>query len=747
MFYTKRFEHLRNPVDLDLGIECMARATLYDPNPPHDQHYCQIYSGMAHLSRFDLSGKLDDLRVATDRFNTVSSNTAFGSTNSPVHLGGLAMCLYGRFKSMHELGDLDNSIECLNQGLSLLSNNHSLRHYFLHLIAVTCHERFTHVGGMDDLDRAIDCLRQAVSDSPDQHTFLPKALNFLGNACLVRFDLNKNVQDLNLASASYFRSSQISGSFWGSFLAAIRLADLASKYIQTPEAIISSASLVMEHIPKYVWLGSPRDRRYVLASSVTNTTGSAILSAIRLQRYDSALAWFEQSRLIVWNSAIELRTPLDELRILDPALAGRLQSVNQEVESVISFQSQSLSVTLLLPKAEDTAQRLRRLVEEREQLISEARSLPNMSTFLATKTIQSITLSPEFGAIVALHIHKEDSHALVVRPNSDCVECVSLGSHVLGDLVMAQGRMTQSLRSQDRTNRAVIYMPNMDASMGDSLKMLWTNIVKPVLDCLGYEKTDLMENRPHITWCTSGPLASLPLHAAGDYDVPDCSLFDYAISSFTTNLAALDGPPVSPLPTSGILAVGLAYTPGLQPLPGTTVELNGIGTQAGKVPFARLEGENATVPAVLEAIEKHGWVHFACHASQDPTKPTNSAFHLHDGPLALATVADKRLKNADLAFLSACQTATGDVKMPEEAVHLAAGMIMSGYRRVIATMWSIDDRDAPLVAEKFYSYMLDDEMPNNRKAGRALHYAVGCLRDKIGVKEFARWAPYIHIGQ
>ncbi|KAI0082963.1 hypothetical protein BDY19DRAFT_981531, partial [Irpex rosettiformis] len=53
------------------------------------------------------------------------------------------------------------------------------------------------------------------------------------------------------------------------------------------------------------------------------------------------------------------------------------------------------------------------------------------------------------------------------------------------------------------------------------------------------------------------------------------------------------------------------------------------------------------------------------------------------------------LPNADLAVLSACQTATGDEKLSEEAVHLAAGMLNIGYKSVIGTMWSISDYIAP----------------------------------------------------
>lgn len=161
----------------------------------------------------------------------------------------------------------------------------------------------------------------------------------------------------------------------------------------------------------------------------------------------------------------------------------------------------------------------------------------------------------------------------------------------------------------------------------------------------------------------------------------------------------------------------------MPPLPGTDIELTRIqGRTEGQL-VTRLNGELATTVSVLNGMEEHSWVHFACHAKQNHTHPMQSAFYLHDGTLSLAAITQKQIKHADLAFLSACQTATGDQSLPEEAVHLAAGMLMTGYRTVIATMWSIGDVDAPLVAETVYEYLFEGGTPDARKAAIALHKA------------------------
>ena len=128
--------------------------------------------------------------------------------------------------------------------------------------------------------------------------------------------------------------------------------------------------------------------------------------------------------------------------------------------------------------------------------------------------------------------------------------------------------------------------------------------------------------------------------------------------------------------------------------------------------------------------------------------------HLYDGPLKLSEIMKKNLPHAELAFMSACQTSVGDESLPEEVVHLAAGMLTAGYRSVIATMWSISDTHAPDVAEDFYKCLLNDETADGvvgldiTGSAQALHIAVQALRRKLDddTEALLKWIPYVHFG-
>jgi len=167
-----------------------------------------------------------------------------------------------------------------------------------------------------------------------------------------------------------------------------------------------------------------------------------------------------------------------------------------------------------------------------------------------------------------------------------------------------------------------------------------------------------------------------------------------------------------------------------------------------------LEGEVATVSRVKLEMVSHPSIHFACHASQDIKNSLKSGFYLHDGQLDLAAIMEQKITNCELAFLSACQTSTGDEKLSEEAVHLAAGMLAVGYRSVVATMWSIKDEYGPVVAEGFYKDLMEkgttSGLPgiDSAHASRALHQAIQAIRQQVGDTEqgLLTWVPYVHFG-
>jgi CHAT domain-containing protein len=193
------------------------------------------------------------------------------------------------------------------------------------------------------------------------------------------------------------------------------------------------------------------------------------------------------------------------------------------------------------------------------------------------------------------------------------------------------------------------------------------------------------------------------------------------------------------------LSVIQPSTPGVSQIPNTKRELEYIQRHLGNREQVVLYDHEGTKQRVTKAMSRCNWLHLACHGSQRQDKPTESGLILEDGYLTLEEIIKLDLPNAEFAFLSACQTTTGEETLSDEAVHIAGGMLLAGYRGVVATMWSIEDDLAPEVADEFYRRIMEGKgRPDNRKAAEALHNSIQKLRRK-GVP-LTSWIPFVHLG-
>jgi CHAT domain-containing protein len=226
------------------------------------------------------------------------------------------------------------------------------------------------------------------------------------------------------------------------------------------------------------------------------------------------------------------------------------------------------------------------------------------------------------------------------------------------------------------------------------------------------------------------------------------------VSSYTPNISTLLQRPANlpdfRFPVNKILIVSQPQTPGLSSLFGSLAEVTKIKSHFQEDVIIHKNDADATVEAILQAMNDHHpqYIHLACHGVQDADNPTNSAFFLYNGKLELRQLMATSMESGELAFLSACQTAKGDAKLPEEAVHLAAGMLAVGYRAVVGTLWSIQDADAPLVTDEFYRRLKEDQTGGEGRlcAAYALHGAIDVLRKEVGEANILRWAPFVHFG-
>ncbi|KAF8147162.1 CHAT domain-containing protein [Mycena galopus ATCC 62051] len=430
----------------------------------------------------------------------------------------------------------------------------------------------------------------------------------------------------------------------------------------------------------------------------------------------------------------------------------------------------------------------RRLNEEWMKTVESVRSsVPGFEDFMLPKGVAKLQLAAEKGPVVVLNAGESRCHALILDSVRQ-VQCIALPGIITRSFVGELAQIIQALASQRTPSSALLAKLNerghdfeaTDRLLGRPvyedgqspedwfckvLRILWLEIVKPVLTLLRIQKSDAP---PRLWWCPTGAFTFLPLHAAGMYgeQTVNESVDDYVISSYTPTVTALLVPPF-PLFTADhpikSTVVIQPDTPGHHSLPSTEEELRKIKT---KIPEEWLTsfgsaGTRASLDAVWPHFQTSSILHFAGHGVQDTENPLESALLIGGERLTVSQImiqsggSNERRQNVEkhmaLAFLSACETAMGDENLPDEAMHIAASLLFAGFNSVVATMWTMKDPDGPEVAEAFYGHLFRNAdpasnppiFPDLNESAEALHLAVRKLKTHV---PFGRWVPFVHYG-
>jgi hypothetical protein len=524
---------------------------------------------------------------------------------------------------------------------------------------------------------------------------------------------------------------------WGTLAASAGLVSEAA------EGFAAAVSI----LPEAAWHGLNRQTRQVHLAGWAGLAADAAAEAVVIDRPDRAVEFLEAGRSVLWTQSLSLRTDLSELRAMHPELAERLDSLRAVLNNPIAGSASTVPVGVSDRVRTEATEVRRRAARDWDQTLSQVRTLGGFEHFLQSVPYKELATAADTGPVVIVNASRYGCHALIVEALGRTPSIIALPGLTVDAAADYAAQMFRSLTLSD--------LGQSRNKVRSILEWLWDVIAQPVLVALGHASgPGEGASWPRVWWCPTGPVTMLPVHAAGYHARDNASahsmdtVLDRVISSYTPTLAALrrarqsssDAIPVRQL------TVGLPLTLGRSSLPAVPREVlilqHHFPAEEGN---QLLAGSQATRAAFLSAARTCTWLHMACHASQMHEEPDLSGFALWDSPATVRDLAALPIRDRELAFLSACQTAAGTARNSDEAIHLAAAMQFLGYRHVIATMWSINDSVAPIVADAFYTGLKSGRDISANKAGEALHQAVRAVRDKIPANPLV-WAPYIHIG-
>jgi CHAT domain-containing protein len=149
-------------------------------------------------------------------------------------------------------------------------------------------------------------------------------------------------------------------------------------------------------------------------------------------------------------------------------------------------------------------------------------------------------------------------------------------------------------------------------------------------------------------------------------------------------------------------------------------------------------GKQATHERLRTIGAQSRFIHIATHGHVRRDNPMFSSIDLGTGPLSLFDLYKLDL-SAELVTLSGCSTGVNVVTGGDEVVGLVRGLLYSGARAVLLTLWDAYDRSTAAFMTSFYRAMAE-----SRTKSAALRFAMREVRAEFPHPFY--WAPFVLVG-
>jgi CHAT domain-containing protein len=794
-----RFHRNGSMSDLNLAIEINDKAIQLQSSENQIPPVQMTMVGTALMYRHHRDGSMDDLNRSIAAHEKAVASLSVGNEDSFVALPSLCNALVMRFQRNGLREDVDRAIDLCEAAIDKMAKDHSRRAIVLDTYGEALVARYEHgKKTIDDLNRAIEVGQEAVELMPLDNPNRAAALCNLGKKLVIRFDTNgfdsfdevsqaivkleeasliapkdspgaitilgwlgraysrrytvygsmddwkkgTEVFEAAVNQRSAYPTSRINAAKEGAYLLSLKKDPKESQFLKTAVELLPLVT------PRTL---SPADQQHQL----TAFGGLASEAAATLLKYGSspyeALQLLEIGRGVIASLQLAIRTDITDLETKHPTLAEEFKRLRDELDSA--------NPTHTLEEADRAAseRRRRQAASEFEDRITVIRSKPGFKRFLLAPSEEDMKNLATSGPIVFLNVATDRSDAfLVTGDRLWSIPLPALREHDVRENATAVKKAvsTLSLQTYDTARK----------TMKRVMEWLWDAVVSPVLDELGFKEPPMGDNWQHVWWVSSRWLNWLPLHAAG-YHGSTRTTLDRVISSYTPTIKSLafarERAGTSKKEIKEVLLVAMPQTPNTprnSPLPNVVREIDSVAKiLPNAVSTTALQRPNRAI--VFKHLSSCQIVHFACHGQSDYFKPSQSCLLLEDWkmyPLSVAYITSLNLKDAQFAYLSACQAAdSGQDALLDEGIHLTGACQLAGFPRVVGTLWAIDDSRSVEVATSVYSSLMHGGGVDVSKAAEGLHWAIRKLREDTGVNVSSRripegdpfiWAPYIHMG-
>ncbi|KAI9433840.1 CHAT domain-containing protein [Lactarius indigo] len=376
-------------------------------------------------------------------------------------------------------------------------------------------------------------------------------------------------------------------------------------------------------------------------------------------KFREAVETLERGRALLWTEMRHLRAQVDQLLEADPDLGRKFAAVNRDLEELTKSIPPSHKLSIDGGAADDLRAvdpfgrlllKQRRLLKERDKLVSQIQALPGFRGFLTSPSFDTLRSAASSGPVIIINHSRWRSDILILLHYAS----PSLISTPHDFYDRARALKDRLLKSRHKNG---LDSSHYDETLASVLVELYKLVGEPVINRLRLLN---IPEQSRIWWCPTSVFSSLPLHAMGPIPSDDGELryfLDLYICSYTPTLSALiqsrnrdSGSRSSGRPSILLVA---QPDPSLPTVGGEIQVVQALDTEV-----TSLISEAATPAAVIDGFHHNQIVHFACHGTLEAGKPFEAGFELYgDERLTLLEIVRSDLPTAEFAFLSACHTA------------------------------------------------------------------------------------------
>ena len=145
-------------------------------------------------------------------------------------------------------------------------------------------------------------------------------------------------------------------------------------------------------------------------------------------------------------------------------------------------------------------------------------------------------------------------------------------------------------------------------------------------------------------------------------------------------------------------------------------------------------------------------IHLATHGVLDNRQPLHSLLLLtktqgdpeNDGLLEAREIMEMNLQ-ADLAVLSACETANGRISLGEGVMGMSWAFFVAGTRSMLVGQWKINSSSKYKLMVNFYKELGSQRTPKTNKASALREVSMRLLKD-LRYRHPFYWARFVLVG-